>query len=139
MDGELPANVSCAREIEEAIRTYGDGESGALCREAAQSILDRWGFKRTTFVLANTLREEGSYGRFLSEENRQWQKEQYLPSDHENRYFTVDTAGVFLDAFIGQVREAYKALNLLGRNTVSRTPFPVWTMRARNWSSPPMS
>ena len=108
------ANVSCAREIEEAIRTYGDGESGALCREAAQSILDRWGFKRTTFVLANTLREEGSYGRFLSEENRQWQKEQYLPSDHENRYFTVDTAGVFLDAFIGQVREAYKALNLLG-------------------------
>lgn len=79
-----------------------------------RSILDRWGFKRSTFVLANTLREADSYAKYLSAENRDWQKGRYMPTDHENRYFVVDTAGVFLNAFIGQVREAYEALELFG-------------------------
>lgn len=107
-------NVSCSRAIEEAIRAYGDSETGSLRPEAARSILDRWGFKRTTFVLANTLRESDSYAKYLSAENRDWQKGRYMPTDHENRYFVVDTAGVFLNAFIGQVREAYEALELFG-------------------------
>ncbi len=108
------ANVSCAKEIEEAIRIYGDGESGTLRPEAARGILDRWGFKRTNFVLANTLRESPDYGRYLSEENRDWQKGRYMPTDYENRRFAVDTAGAFLNAFIDQVREAYDALELFG-------------------------
>ena len=50
------ANVSCAREIEAAIRGYSNVD-GILQPGAAQSILNQWGFKRTNFVLANTLQQ----------------------------------------------------------------------------------
>ena len=107
------ANVSCARDIEGAIRAYSDTD-GALRPEASQSILDRWGFRRTIFVLTSTLRDAG-YDRYLSEENRQWQKSAYIPDDGiYNRYFTVDTASASLDAFVSQVREAYDKLELFG-------------------------
>lgn len=108
------ANVSCAREIEAAIRAYGDG-SGALDREASRVILDRWGFKRTNFVLANTIQDLGRYGDQLSAENQAWQKTAYvLPDSAHDRYFVVDTALKYLDAFISQVREAYEKLKLFG-------------------------
>ena len=107
------ANVSCARDIEGAIHACSDTD-GSLRPEASQSILDRWGFRRTIFVLTSTLRDAG-YDQYLSEENRQWQKSAYIPDDGiYNRYFTVDTAGVCLDAFISQVREAYDRLELFG-------------------------
>ena len=42
-------------------------------------------------------------------------EKRYIPDDGiYNRYFTVDTAGVCLDAFISQVREAYDRLELFG-------------------------
>lgn len=109
------ANVSCARDIEGAIRIYS-GTDGSLRPEASRSILDRWGFRRTLFVLASTLQDAApSYDRYLSEENRQWQKSAFIPDDGvHNRYFTVDTAGASLDTFIGQVREAYDRLELFG-------------------------
>lgn len=47
------ANVSCAREIEAAIRGYSNVD-GILQPGAAQSILNQWGFKRTNFVLRHT-------------------------------------------------------------------------------------
>ena len=50
------ANVSCARDIEGAIRACSDTD-GSLRPEASQSILDRWGFRRTIFVLTSTLRD----------------------------------------------------------------------------------
>ena len=50
-DASFHANVSCARDIEAVIRVYGDGRS-ALKPEASQTVLKRWGFKRTNFVLA---------------------------------------------------------------------------------------
>ena len=102
------ANVSCARDIEGAIRAYSDSD-GSLRPEASQSILDRWGFQRTIFVLTSTLRDAAlNYDRYLSEE-----KSAYTPDDGiYNRYFTVDTAGASLDAFISQLREAYDRLEL---------------------------
>ena len=113
-DASFHANVSCAREIENAIRVYGDG-NGVLKPEASRLILERWGFKRTNFVLSNTIERLGPYKEQLSAENQEWQKKAYVPpNDAHNRYFEVDTATAFLDAFIGQVREAYGRLELFG-------------------------
>ena len=107
------ANVSCARDIEAVIRVFGDG--GALKPEASQKVLEWWGFKRTNFVLANTIERLGCYREQLSEENREWQKKAYIPPDEaHNGYFAVDTALAYLDAFISQVREAYSRLELFG-------------------------
>lgn len=113
-DASFHANVSCARDIEAVIRVYGDGRS-ALKPEASQMVLKRWGFKRTNFVLANTIERLGPYKEQLSAENQEWQKKAYVPPDDaHNRYFEVDTALAYLDAFISQVREAYGKLELFG-------------------------
>ena len=83
------ANVSCAREIEAAIRGYSNVD-GILQPGAAQSILNQWGFKRTNFVLANTLQQLGPIKDRLSEANRNWQCGAYIPQDGTNRYFAVE-------------------------------------------------
>ena len=114
-DASFHANVSCARDIEAVIRVYGDGRRSALKPEASQTVLKRWGFKRTNFVLANTIERLGPYKEQLSTENQEWQKKVYVPPDDaHNRYFEVDTALAYLDAFISQVREAYGKLELFG-------------------------
>ena len=107
------ANVSCAREIEAAIRGYSSGD-GILQPGTARNILEQWGFKRTNFVLANTLQQLGPIKDRLSEANRNWQRGAYIPQDGTNRYFAVDTALICMDQFISQVRDAYKQLELLG-------------------------
>lgn len=100
-DASFHANVSCARDIEAVIRVYGDGRS-ALKPEASQMVLKRWGFKRTNFVLANTIERLGPYKEQLSAENQEWQKKAYVPPDDaHNRYFEVDTAL----AYRNEVRE----------------------------------
>lgn len=96
-DASFHANVSCARDIEAVIRVYGDGRS-ALKPEASQMVLKRWGFKRTNFVLANTIERLGPYKEQLSAENQEWQKKAYVPPDDaHNRYFEVDTALAYAD------------------------------------------
>ena len=41
-------------------------------------VLKRWGFKRTNFVLANTIERLGPYKEQLSAENQEWQKKAYV-------------------------------------------------------------
>lgn len=113
-DASFHANVSCARDIEAAIRVCCDSR-GALKPEASQKVLERWGFKRTNFVLANTMEGLGFDREQLSVENRDWQSKACVPPDRgHNRYFEVDTALLYLDTFISQVREAYGKLELFG-------------------------
>ena len=106
------ANEECARDIEEHIRTHFDGAH--LDDSMLQPLLDKWGYKRINFVLANTLQQLGPIKDRLSEANRNWQCGAYIPQDGTNRYFAVDTALICMDQFIGQVRDAYKQLELLG-------------------------
>ena len=61
------ANEECARDIEEHIRTHFDGAH--LDDSMLQPLLDKWGYKRINFVLANTLQELSYDGRF-SRKNR---------------------------------------------------------------------
>ncbi len=64
-------NVNCARAIEQAIRDHFDESSEGLKEGCAQAVLERYGFKRVNFVLANSLKEMGC-PYLLSEETRQW-------------------------------------------------------------------
>lgn len=110
------ANVACAREIESAIRLHfqEDGrKAGEYLREGcAKSILDKWGFKRTEFVLANTVKALGA-GAGISEANRSWLRAAYVPPDPEhNRRFEVDTAGALLEDFISGARQEFQKLGL---------------------------
>ena len=73
------ANIACKEAIEQAIRTGFDGvhlESGCL-----RPVLEEWGFKRTAWVLANTILEKDWDGRF-SPANRQWANRIFVPADY---------------------------------------------------------
>ena len=72
------ANEECARDIEEHIRTHFDGAH--LDDSMLQPLLDKWGYKRINFVLANTLQELRYDGRF-SRKNQEWAKATFIPQD----------------------------------------------------------
>ncbi len=110
-------NVSCARAIEQAIRGHFNEADENLRGGCAQSVLERYGFKRVNFVLANSLKEfkKSVCNHLVSDETYQWGQRTFVPPDGKyNRYFTVDTAAALLELFIGQTREAYQALGLFG-------------------------
>ena len=75
------ANISCKAAIEQAIRRNFDGMH--LKTDCAKEVLAEFGYKRTAFVLANTLQELSHDGRF-SPANKAWSKGVYVPLDKEH-------------------------------------------------------
>ena len=77
-------------------------------------FLDKWGYKRINFVLANTLQELSYDGRF-SRKNQEWAKATFIPQDGtHNISLMVKSHPAVLDGFVNMVREAYKNLGLFG-------------------------
>ncbi len=62
-------NCNCAKAIEKAIRRDFDGMY--LAHDCAKTVIDAYGYDRVMWVLANTLQEKHSDGRF-SDENKKW-------------------------------------------------------------------
>ena len=109
-------NVCCARAIEKAIRDSvesGDGEH--IRSDCAAQVLDAYGFKRTCFVLAHSIRTLGPLVKASKEaETWSWQFDCSRDGNY-GRYYRADTALSSLEEFIGQVQAAYQSLGLLGR------------------------
>ena len=117
-------NVCCARAIEKVIREQYESDNPALLPEGcAASVLEEYGIRRTSFVLAHSLKEldeTPSLRELISEEAREWANRQSVLNDKTyGRYYTVDTAIVLLNQFVSQTREAYQALGLFGREHCS--------------------
>lgn len=107
-------NVTCARAIEQVIRAHFREDSGTLAPGCAEDILQKIGFRRTLFVLSNTLRNMGC-PELVGEEVRAWGQRTYVPPDGKyDRYFTVDTAAGCLESFLLQTKAAYQTLELFG-------------------------
>ena len=114
-DASFRENVICARAIEQAIRDYSDEVNGGLAEGCVQSVLERYGFKRVNFVLANSLQElkKSACDHLVSDETYQWGRRTFVPEDGRfNRYYTVDTAARLLEGFVQQARKAYQTLGL---------------------------
>lgn len=106
------ANVACKQAIEESIRQNFDGMH--LNDTCLRSVLDEFGYKRTAWVLSNTIQQKDQDGRF-SQANKQWAKRTYIPSDHRhNSDFVVESHPTVLDGFVTQYCKAYQALGLFG-------------------------
>ena len=68
-------NVDCARAIEQAIRDHYDEADKSLTEDCARSVLEKFGFKRVNFVLANSLLEfqkSINCKHLVSDETYQW-------------------------------------------------------------------
>ena len=106
------ANIACRDTIEDAIRRSFDGMH--LDKDCITPVLMSYGYKRTVWVLANTLHELKWDGRF-SPANKQWAERRYIPQDERhNAEITVRSHPAVLDGFVTFYRKAVQALNLFG-------------------------
>ena len=106
------ANIACRNAIEDAIRQNFDGMN--LQTDCLKTVLDEYGFKRTAWVLANTLHELKWDGRF-SYANKHWAEKIYIPTDLiHNSDFVVRSHPAVLDGFVTFYRKAVQALDLFG-------------------------
>ena len=106
------ANIACRDAIEDTIRRSFDGMH--LNEDCHAPVLTAYGYKRTAWVLANTLNELKWDGRF-SPANKQWAERRYIPQDERhNAAITVRSHPAVLDGFVSLYRKAVQALNLFG-------------------------
>lgn len=105
------ANVACKEAIEAAIRdNYSDNRLG---KDAAKQVARQFGFERTFYVLAATVREKDWDGR-ISRDNKAWAKTVPVFEDKDawggdrNLSFVVDAVNPGLtDIFLNQARHEY--------------------------------
>lgn len=101
-------NCDCARAIERAINeNYRDN----CLNDCIQPIIERYGFDRVNWVLANTIQEKQDDGRF-SQENKAWAKGFYIPQDDVRWHFCVEAHPGLTNIFTNQARRAWQALGL---------------------------
>ena len=104
------ANIGCKEAIEQSIRASFDGMH--LAEKCLDEVIERFGYKRMSFVLANTLKEKDFDGRF-HEHNKEWAKQFYIPPDrNHNCSFTVESHPAVLDGFISLYRQRLDALDM---------------------------
>ncbi len=105
------ANVACKEAIEAAVRKhYNDNCLGG---EAAKEVVQEFGFERTMYVLANTIRHKDWDGR-ISPDNKRWARTIPVYEDRDGFgldgriYFVVDRChSGLMNIFINQVRHDY--------------------------------
>lgn len=104
------ANIACKEAIEQVIRENFDGMH--LHEDCVDAVIECFGYKRTTYVLANTLKEKDFDGRF-HEHNKEWSRQLYIPPDKNHNYsFAVESHPAVLDGFISLYRQRLDALEL---------------------------
>ena len=104
------ANIACRDAIEDTIRQNFDGMY--LETDCLKPVLDEYGYKRTAWVLANTLHELKWDGRF-SPANRRWGEGTHITPDiNHNSDFVVRSHPAILDGFINYYRKAERELGL---------------------------
>ena len=99
----LRISAACKNMIEDAIAAAYQDNSLKDVREASKAVIDTFGFDRTMFVLANTIRIKSYDGR-ISPENKAWA--QTIPICEAQRNIIVDRCNPgLLDLFTNQVRK----------------------------------
>lgn len=105
------ANITCRDAIDNAIRD--NYRNNCLGSDTAKQVIAEFGFDRTLYVLANTVREKDWDGR-IDRKNKDWART--IPvfddengfGDNRNLEFLVDRAHPgLLDLFINQARREY--------------------------------
>jgi len=105
-------NIACKEAIEQAIRKGFDGMH--LSEDCAQTVIEQFGFKRTAWVLSNTVQMKDWDGRF-SPSNKEWANKTFIVSDpNHNHDFIVESHPSVLDGFIQQYRKEVQKLGLFG-------------------------
>ena len=113
-------NCDCARFIEKQISAnYADNR---LNEQGVKVAIEKYGFDRVNRVLANTVTENNTDGRF-SADNKKWAASFNIPRE-ENRYnynYSVNSHPGLVDVFINQARKEWENLNFTTLKVAMRT------------------
>ena len=104
------ANIRCARDIEDLIASHT--KDGQLDPDCAKEALERWGFLRVQYVLANTLISTGGLG--FEPDSLRWARSVFVPHDKGNDTFKIQVDRPLLSQFVQQTYDAYQALGMFG-------------------------
>ena len=123
------ANIACRDAIDAAIRdNYNDNR---LSVNAVKQVVSEFGYDRTLYVLANTVREKEWDGRF-DQRNKEWARtipifeDQNGFGDNRNREFVVDRSHPGLvDLFVTQARREYLLTQPLSKDDIRREALRV--------------
>ena len=104
------ANIACKEAIQAAIS--GHYSENSLHPGGVKEVVEQFGFDRTLYVLANTVRQQDWDGRY-SNDNKAWAKT--IPifentdawGDDRNSHFVVNSHPGLIDLFINQARREY--------------------------------
>ena len=103
----LKANMNCCDAIEAAIADYY--RDNQLDPKGAKVVIERFGFERTFFVLANSVQQKNWDGR-ISPDNKRWAKDIFMSEGGDlldndtSLQFAVNSHPGLLDLFITQAR-----------------------------------
>ncbi len=102
-------NCRCAEEMKAIIRQNFDGMR--MRDDCAESVIEKYGYDRVQYVLANTVSLAGSDGRY-SKKNKEWARSFQIPRDDHRYEFSMNSHPVLVNGFTDQVRKAYHNLGL---------------------------
>ena len=104
-------NIACKEAIENAISRHY--RNNTLDAKAVQSVVAQFGWPRTCFVLANTVREKSWDGR-ISADNKEWAHRTPIFPDvdtlgkNKRLRYVVDSHTGLTDLFISALRREYQ-------------------------------
>ena len=109
-------NVACRKAMESAIMQSFDGRK--LKEGCADWVIEVFGFHRTAFVLANSLRQKSEGG--ISSGSMDWAKTFYIPNEKDdkanyNLEYAAANEAQALDCFTAQYRKAFQSLGMFDR------------------------
>ena len=97
-------------EVEEFLERLPD--------ECAENAVKEFGYDRTMWVVANTIKERQGDGRF-HRANREWAEHFNIPDDRRNYEFALRSHSCIVDGLADDVRKMYAQLHLFsGEHTV---------------------
>lgn len=127
------ANIACKEAIEETVRRHFDGSY--LDEDCLSKVLQEFGYKRTAWVLANTIQQLEWDGRFSSR-NKAWAQTVPIPPDKQHDLdFVVTSHPAVLDGVWTSIAKRTRLWDSSTRSSANQIPTPAWTTRARCWRS----
>lgn len=101
-------NCDCARAIEQAIN---ENYHGKRLNNCVKPIIDRYGFERVNFVLANTVQQKKDDVR-ISDDNKRCARSIHIPRDDAQRQFILESHPGLTNLFINEARKEWQSLGL---------------------------
>lgn len=129
------ANLACKEAIHSAIRdSYHDNCLDT--KEAVRQVVDVFGYDRTFYILALTVRHMDWDGRF-SRDNKEWAKTIPVPVDHDAwrndrtvQYIVSQSHPGLVDLFLKQARKDYLLTQPLTAEEIKTGAAPLSAKRA---------